>query len=273
MTSVGPERTHLALFEHTQQLGLHRQAHLANLVEKERALVGELEEPRSRAIGAGEGSASVAEKSGLEQPFRNRSAVLADERVLAAGAVRVDGARDELFSAPRLSDEKDRDAGHRHPIDELQHVSDDGASPDDGVVSKTRARGILRASELAPDDVELRFAPRQLDRQRVLRPLGSACCPAQEDLIASIADRHRGERRDELHPRELLRTERPTAHAIVQVHDAQRLAARDERDREHTAQLQRVDARVQARHLAGGVDGDDRFAQLDRPPGERQRKK
>ena len=63
------------LLQHAQQLHLHHRAHLADLVEEDGALLGDLEQPLLVAVGAGEGAAHVAEQLRLEQrsPASRRS--------------------------------------------------------------------------------------------------------------------------------------------------------------------------------------------------------
>jgi len=78
-----------------------------------------------------------------------------------------------------------------------------------------------------------------------------------------------GECSDEAYPAELGRSERATAHAVVQIDDAERLAAGDQRHREHAAELQRVNALVHFGQLAGGVDRHDRIGRRERALGER----
>jgi hypothetical protein len=57
----------LALLQHAQQLGLQVERHLADLVEEQRAAVGELERAGARGDGAGERALLVAEQLALEQ--------------------------------------------------------------------------------------------------------------------------------------------------------------------------------------------------------------
>ena len=52
---------HFAVLHDTQQLRLHRQRHLADFVEKDRAAVRELEQARFGVGRAGESAAHVAE--------------------------------------------------------------------------------------------------------------------------------------------------------------------------------------------------------------------
>jgi hypothetical protein len=69
------ERRDLARLEEAQQLRLHVEAQLADLVEKERALARGSNETDMVAIGAGERSPTVAEELAFEQVARDRGAV------------------------------------------------------------------------------------------------------------------------------------------------------------------------------------------------------
>jgi hypothetical protein len=62
-----PTRSNSLLLERAQQLHLHLDRDLADLVEEERALVGELEAPGLAADRAGEGALLVAEELALDE--------------------------------------------------------------------------------------------------------------------------------------------------------------------------------------------------------------
>ena len=85
ISSVPPSAPELALLQHAQQLHLHDRAHLADLVEEDRALLGDLDQPLLVAVGAGERAAHVAEQLGVEQRLGQRAAVDAP-RTAARGA-------------------------------------------------------------------------------------------------------------------------------------------------------------------------------------------
>ena len=57
----------LALLQDAQQLDLHGRRHVADLVEEERAAVGDLEQPLLVGQRAGEGALAMAEQLALEQ--------------------------------------------------------------------------------------------------------------------------------------------------------------------------------------------------------------
>ena len=67
MVRVPAEPLDLALLERAQQLGLEIDPQAADLVEEERAAVGQLELAGLARVGAGEGALLVAEQLGLEQ--------------------------------------------------------------------------------------------------------------------------------------------------------------------------------------------------------------
>lgn len=64
-----------AAVQQGQQLGLHRRLQLPDLVEEDRALVGDLRQPDLLRDGARERASLVAEKLGLHQAARNGRAV------------------------------------------------------------------------------------------------------------------------------------------------------------------------------------------------------
>jgi len=62
-----PDAADLALLEHPQEPDLHRGAHLADLVEEDRAPVGLLEQTLTLAGRAGERAAGMTEQLRLEE--------------------------------------------------------------------------------------------------------------------------------------------------------------------------------------------------------------
>ena len=79
------DRLDRLLLQHAQHLGLRLQAHVADLVEEDRAAVGDLELAAAIGDRAGERAAHVAEQLALDQLLRNRRAVDLDERRRRAG--------------------------------------------------------------------------------------------------------------------------------------------------------------------------------------------
>ena len=75
-----------ALLQHAQQLGLERRRYLADLVEQQRAAVGELEASGPLADGAGEGALLVAEQLRFEHALGQRGAIELDEGLRSCAA-------------------------------------------------------------------------------------------------------------------------------------------------------------------------------------------
>ncbi|MNT08011.1 hypothetical protein D3C72_1427370 [compost metagenome] len=75
----------IAVLQHPQQLGLQRQRELADLVEKQGALVRQLELACPVVNGAGEGPLHVAEQLALRHRFRQGGAVEIDKGRLGSG--------------------------------------------------------------------------------------------------------------------------------------------------------------------------------------------
>ncbi len=80
------------LLEYAQQLGLHGQRHVADLVEENGAAVGHLEAAAALADGAGEGALLVAEQLALQKGFGQGGAVDGHERAGTILRRLVDGA-------------------------------------------------------------------------------------------------------------------------------------------------------------------------------------
>src|SRR5438270_3439630 len=108
-----PQARHRALLQRAEELRLQVERQLDDVVEQERATVGQLEFPRAAArAGAGECPGLVAEELALEQLPRNRRAVDRDERAVAPRPAAVDRLREDLLAHARLAfDEQARAAG------------------------------------------------------------------------------------------------------------------------------------------------------------------
>src|SRR5262245_43964853 len=96
------------LLQHAQQLGLHLQADVADLVEEERPPVGGLEPADLVADGAGEGALDVPEQLALQEPGRQGGAVDLDEGLARPGAVLVQGPGQQLLARAALAAQQHR---------------------------------------------------------------------------------------------------------------------------------------------------------------------
>jgi hypothetical protein len=115
LDAVAAQRLDLLLLQRAQQLALQRQRHVADLVEEQRAAVGELElAVAALAVGAGVGAGRDAEELGLEQGLGHGGDVDADEGPRRAPAGGVDGLRQQLLAGAGLAQQQHRAVGDRH---------------------------------------------------------------------------------------------------------------------------------------------------------------
>ena len=108
MRARAADALELALLQDAQQLRLHLQRQLADLVEEQRAAVGQLEAAGSGRDRAGERAPLVPEQLALEQRRRawRRSSRATNGRSRAAEVV--DRPRDELLAGARLAEDQHR---------------------------------------------------------------------------------------------------------------------------------------------------------------------
>ena len=125
------EALELLLLQHAEQLGLQLRRDVADLVEEQRPLVGQLEAADLLADGAGEGALLVAEQLALQQPRGDGRAVELDEGPVPARAQVVQGAGDELLARAGLAADEHRGVGGGDRLDLLQHPAQGGALADD----------------------------------------------------------------------------------------------------------------------------------------------
>ena len=91
-----------ALLDGAQQLGLHGQRQVADLVEKQRAALGGLEVAGPVLGGAGVRPLARTEEFGLQQVLGNGAAVDGDQRPLRALAAGMQGAGHQFLAGARL---------------------------------------------------------------------------------------------------------------------------------------------------------------------------
>src|SRR5262245_38407147 len=121
----------LALLEHAEQLHLGFRGQFADLVEEQRAAVGQLEPPLAPGDGAAEGALLVAEQLALDQAGGQGGAVDLDERLALARAGGVDGAGDQLLARARLAGDQHRGVGGGDAADLVEYRHQGGAAADD----------------------------------------------------------------------------------------------------------------------------------------------
>jgi hypothetical protein len=119
------------VLQDSQQLRLQIERELADLVEKERGAVGELETSDLPAQRTGVRPLLAPEQLCLDQRRRQRRTVDVHQRAVGPGAPGVDLLRDELLADTGLSRDEHWRIGRRHPLDEGQHPLHGGTLPDE----------------------------------------------------------------------------------------------------------------------------------------------
>jgi hypothetical protein len=141
--------SHGPALEHAQELGLQSQRHLGDLVEEERAAVGQLEAPGARCNGTGESPLFVAEELTLGETLRNCRHVDRDERGVRAPAQVVHRTGHELLPGPALpADDHGRVAG-RDRLDQAEHLFHRGTASDEPGEAGAALESGVQAADLA----------------------------------------------------------------------------------------------------------------------------
>ena len=99
------------VLENFEEFRLDLQIDVADLVEKQRSSVREIEEPLLRRDRAGERAALVAEQLRLQKILRQPRAIQIDERLLPPPAVAVQPVRENPFARSGLALDQDRPVG------------------------------------------------------------------------------------------------------------------------------------------------------------------
>ena len=128
-----PSRSILTVLEHAKQLRLEFERQLADLVEKERAAVGELEAAHLRGVRTGERAALTSEELALDQRARQRRAVDDHERPIAPAAATMNRPGQQFLAGAGLAEEQDRGVSVGHLLDTGHHVTKTVAVTDDHI--------------------------------------------------------------------------------------------------------------------------------------------
>ena len=103
----------LAFLEHAQQFALHREWHVADFVEEERAAIALLEASDALVHRAGEGAFLVTKNFTFDEVVGNGGDVDGRKLLLRARAELVDGTGDEFFAAAAFTGDHNRSIGAR----------------------------------------------------------------------------------------------------------------------------------------------------------------
>ncbi|MNZ11188.1 hypothetical protein D3C78_280510 [compost metagenome] len=113
-----------ALLQHAQQLDLHLQRHVADLVEEQGAAVGQFEAPCPAGDGTGEGALLMAEELAFQQFRRDGAAVDRHERRFAALGMVVQVARHHFLAGAGFAEDQHAGVGVGHLLHHLPHLLD-----------------------------------------------------------------------------------------------------------------------------------------------------
>ena len=149
--AVAADALELALLQHAQDLGLRLEAHVADLVEQEGPAVGDLELAFARRRRAGEGPLLVAEELALDELPGEGRAVDLHERPAAAGAVVVEGVRDELLAGAARAAHQHGEVGVGHFSNHVEHPLHGGAPADDALELVGALDLLLQTAEVPPE--------------------------------------------------------------------------------------------------------------------------
>jgi hypothetical protein len=105
------------ILKHLQQLRLHGQRHLPDLVEEDRSPARLLELATLGMIGPGERAALVAEQLALEKREGQGRAIDLHERLGVPPGTLVEAPRHHLLADPALPGDQHSDVGRRAPPD------------------------------------------------------------------------------------------------------------------------------------------------------------
>src|SRR5207245_6359639 len=84
-----------------------RKTQIADLIQEQRALIHRLEEADLSRLGPREGAFFMPEQFALDQGLRHGRAVERPKRTVCAGALRVQGPRDELLAGAAFARDED----------------------------------------------------------------------------------------------------------------------------------------------------------------------
>src|SRR6266851_5518130 len=118
------------LLENAKQLDLQIGRHVANLVQKDRSSVGELEAAYSAIGGASESAFLVTKQFAFDKTTRKCGAIHLDQRPIPALAIRVHCARDQLLSSASLAENQNRRIGARDQLYFFDHLRERSALSD-----------------------------------------------------------------------------------------------------------------------------------------------
>ena len=117
-----------AFLQRAQQLDLHGQWHVADLIEKQRAAVGLLEHALLGSCGASECAFLVTEQLGFEQAFGERATVDGNKGLVGTSQL-VQGLCHTFLADAGFARDQDRGLAGRQAVEHGFNLPHDGGSP------------------------------------------------------------------------------------------------------------------------------------------------
>src|SRR5437868_9697739 len=121
MSSCATQALELLFLQDAKQFGLQRRRNIADLVQEERAFIGQLEAANFLRDGSSERAFLVAEELTFQQIQRDGSAIQPYERASTARAELVNGMRDQLLAGACFSLDEYGGIGRRDAFDLFEH--------------------------------------------------------------------------------------------------------------------------------------------------------
>ena len=209
---VGAHALHLTLLQDAEELGLRVERQLADLVEEQRAAVGELELPGAVGDRTGERAADMAEQLALDDALGERRAVDLDQRCLATARAVVDRARCELLAHAGLAEDQHRELGGRDDVDLLAHALHRGADAE-----HLRPVGVPQPARQLLDHEPALLGDRldRLDQPRGMERRTGQRTERDQELLAEPVERMDRERIRGQHTDDLAFRDQRTAEAVM----------------------------------------------------------
>jgi hypothetical protein len=145
-----------AVLQHPQQLDLHRQRHVVDVVEKYRPALGQFEPAGPVLDRPGKSPAFVAKELGFDQGFRQNRTTHRHERLVTPRTGLMDQVRDHLLAGARLAGDHDAALAVGDDADEIEDGAHSSAAADDDGVYCEGGGGCHRPSGLGGHSL-LRF--------------------------------------------------------------------------------------------------------------------
>ncbi len=153
MIAIGANAPDLLLLNHAQQLHLEGQRCLGDLVEKQSAPGGRLDQSVMNTLRAGERALLMAKEFAFENGLGEGAAVDRSEGMLRPLGVLVDGARDQFFSGATRSEDEHVGIARRDSGDGVIDLEHSRASTDDGGAQRGGFSGRNLAVELGAESI------------------------------------------------------------------------------------------------------------------------